>query len=85
MPLPAFAQALTLSALIRGALVLYSEYHDAHSVVKYTDVDYRVFTDAARFLLNPGKNGANGAQGWLGIPIGKSVTTRYLIAENGTE
>ena len=77
MTFPTFAQALIVSALIRCSLVLYSEYHDANSVLKYTDVDYRVFTDAARFLLNPGRHGANQAQGWLGIHIGESVTTLY--------
>ena len=50
---PSFRNIILLSALIRLVLILYSEWHDAHSVVKYTDVDYRVFTDAARFLLRP--------------------------------
>ncbi|KAF8197534.1 glycosyltransferase family 50 protein [Pholiota molesta] len=35
-------------------LILYSEWHDARSVVKYTDVDYRVFSDAASFVLHLG-------------------------------
>lgn len=50
---PSFSTLLVLSALLRLGLVLYSEWHDARSLVKYTDVDYRVFTDAARFLLDP--------------------------------
>ena len=59
---------------MRIALILYSEWHDKHSVVRYTDVDYRVFTDAARFLLHPRPatehEPANVAQGILGINLG---------------
>ncbi|OCH93394.1 glycosyltransferase family 50 protein [Obba rivulosa] len=66
---PSFNAILLVSSLLRVALILYSEWHDAHSVVKYTDVDYRVFSDAARFLLVPSE--ANLAQGplgrWLGL------------------
>ncbi|TFY57199.1 hypothetical protein EVG20_g8637 [Dentipellis fragilis] len=65
---------LVASALLRVALILYSEWHDAHSVVKYTDVDYRVFSDATRFTLNPGPG--NRAQGPLGkwVNIGDPYT-----------
>ena len=61
---PSFNQLLVVSTALRVALILYSEWHDAHSVVKYTDVDYRVFSDAARFLLEPSED--NHAQGPLG-------------------
>lgn len=61
---PSFYQLLFVSTALRVALILYSEWHDAHSVVKYTDVDYRVFSDAARFLLEPSEG--NRAQGPLG-------------------
>ncbi|PFH45573.1 glycosyltransferase family 50 protein [Amanita thiersii Skay4041] len=47
-----FPNVLLISILLRITLILYSEWHDARSLVKYTDVDYRVFSDAARFLLN---------------------------------
>ena len=50
---PSFSRILLISTLLRVALIGYSEWHDAHSVVKYTDVDYRVFSNAARFLLDP--------------------------------
>jgi GPI mannosyltransferase 1 subunit M len=55
---------LVFSAVIRVALILYSEWHDARSLVKYTDVDYLVFSDATSFTLTPGP--LNHAQGPLG-------------------
>ena len=76
---PSFRNIILLSAFIRLVLILYSEWHDAHSVVKYTDVDYRVFTDAARFLLrhSPAFSNEYGhqipeniAQGILGKKLG---------------
>ncbi|KDR73659.1 hypothetical protein GALMADRAFT_251441 [Galerina marginata CBS 339.88] len=65
LSLPSFRNVLVSSAIIRIALILYSEWHDARSAVKYTDVDYRVFSDAASFLLHPGPGNANHAQGPL--------------------
>ncbi|KAG6885882.1 hypothetical protein C0993_008401 [Termitomyces sp. T159_Od127] len=58
---------ITLSILLRVSLIMYSEWHDKHSVVKYTDIDYRVFSDAARFVLHPGPS--NTAQGPLARAI----------------
>ncbi|KAF4954727.1 hypothetical protein FGADI_5025 [Fusarium gaditjirri] len=40
----------TVSLFLRLALLLYGIYQDAHSALKYTDIDYLVFTDASRFV-----------------------------------
>ncbi|KAH8116876.1 glycosyltransferase family 50 protein [Phellopilus nigrolimitatus] len=69
-----FKNVVIVSIVVRIVLIFYSEWHDKHSIVKYTDVDYRVFTDAARFLLRPipasGDNPENIAQGSLGKLLG---------------
>ncbi|KAI6118830.1 glycosyltransferase family 50 protein [Pisolithus croceorrhizus] len=76
---PPFWSTLVVSAVLRVGLILYSEWHDAHSGVKYTDVDYRVFSDAARFLLHPNRTQLdNAARGpvarRLALHIGRRVT-----------
>jgi phosphatidylinositol glycan class M len=63
--IPPFKTFLTAAALLRVGLILYSEWHDARSIVKYTDIDYRVFSDAAHFTLNPNPSTENVAQGSL--------------------
>ncbi|KAF8236221.1 hypothetical protein L208DRAFT_1451091 [Tricholoma matsutake] len=69
-----FTNVFLVSALLRVLLILYSEWHDAHSLVKYTDIDYRVFSDAAYFLLHPSE--INRAQGPFNSPYSRE-TYRY--------
>ncbi len=65
---------LLSSVFLRVALIIYSEWHDAHSVIKYTDVDYRVFTDASSFLLKPGPGDLNCANGPLKNLFGYAIS-----------
>ncbi|KAL2498932.1 GPI mannosyltransferase 1 [Abeliophyllum distichum] len=44
-----------LSAILRAFLILYGEWQDTHMAVRYTDVDYLVFSDAAA-LMSSGKS-----------------------------
>ncbi len=41
-----------IALLIRLILIAYAEWHDAHMPVPYTDIDYVVYTDAARQMSN---------------------------------
>ncbi|CAH1992290.1 unnamed protein product [Acanthoscelides obtectus] len=41
---------LSFSLIVRILLIIYGNYHDSISEVKYTDIDYKVFTDAARHV-----------------------------------
>lgn len=47
-----FGTHLVIGTIVRLFLILYSQFHDETYAVPYTDVDYRVFTDAARHMLN---------------------------------
>ncbi|KAM3966711.1 GPI mannosyltransferase 1-like [Aphomia sociella] len=47
-----FAYHLMNGAIIRFLLIVYGDFHDKQYDVPYTDVDYKVFSDAARNVLN---------------------------------
>ncbi|TXG73612.1 hypothetical protein EZV62_002191 [Acer yangbiense] len=43
---------LLFSAIFRIILIIYGEWQDSHMEVRYTDVDYLVFSDAASFMAS---------------------------------
>ncbi|GIL78837.1 hypothetical protein Vretimale_136 [Volvox reticuliferus] len=47
-------QVILLAGVVRAVLICWAEYQDHHLPVKYTDIDYIVFTDAARFVAAGG-------------------------------
>jgi GPI mannosyltransferase 1 subunit M len=63
----------TAAFLLRAVLLVYGLWQDANSPLKYTDIDYLVFTDAARFTFSP--QGV-GSSSWLGSPYARE-TYRY--------
>lgn len=38
------------ASVIRVAIIAYTQWKDEFVLVKYTDIDYMVFSDAARFV-----------------------------------
>ena len=81
---------LLSATVLRIGLILYSDWHDSRSLVKYTDVDYRVFSDAAAFLFQSGPGDANQAQGPLKqlfgyqLDIGECVVTNRSVTISDT-
>lgn len=87
-----FGRLCGIALVARLVLIGYSVYHDARNELKYTDVDYIVFSDATAYLLNPTVQ--HHARGLLGakLPIGDPYsrdTYRYtpllaiLLVPNG--
>lgn len=46
-----FKSHCLLAFILRLILILYANFHDEYFVMPYTDVDYKVFTDAARHVI----------------------------------
>ncbi|XP_029165416.1 GPI mannosyltransferase 1 [Nylanderia fulva] len=46
-----FMSHCLLAFVVRLILILYANFHDKYFTVPYTDVDYKVFTDAARHVI----------------------------------
>ncbi|CAE6418916.1 unnamed protein product [Rhizoctonia solani] len=66
---------MLLGTALRIGLLIYGDYHDRHSSLKYTDVDYRVFSDASYFITHPTSN--NSAQGILARAMSWSLGDPY--------
>lgn len=47
-------KVITLAIVLRVALIVYGTWQDSQFAVKYTDIDYEVYTDAARFMIQGG-------------------------------
>lgn len=60
-----FGAALVAAAGLRAVLIAWSFYQDSTSVVKYTDIDYVVFSDAATCLVDAVHEGCSPAVGPL--------------------
>lgn len=40
-----------LAIAVRAILLAFGSWQDSHLAVKYTDIDYEVYTDAARYMV----------------------------------
>ncbi|CAK7218342.1 GPI mannosyltransferase 1 [Sporothrix bragantina] len=64
------------AAALRVVLLVYGLWQDANSPVKYTDIDYLVFTDAARFVAQGGDGVSGSGNNARGSPYDRE-TYRY--------
>lgn len=46
-----FNRMMLFSAMLRLLLIVYGEWQDTHMEVRYTDIDYFVFSDAATMVV----------------------------------
>jgi hypothetical protein len=74
---PTWAERFTLSrilwfaGIVRAVLILYAEWHDAHFTVKYTDIDYTVYTGACVYVTQ--------------LALGSSCTEQVFRRKEGVE
>ncbi|EGF78356.1 hypothetical protein BATDEDRAFT_30547 [Batrachochytrium dendrobatidis JAM81] len=47
------ASLIWMGIALRVGLLIYATVQDTHPVIKYTDIDYSVFSDAAAYLVSP--------------------------------
>ncbi|KAG8708448.1 GPI mannosyltransferase 1 [Ceratobasidium sp. 394] len=66
---------MLFATALRLALITYGDYHDRHSSLKYTDIDYRVFSDASHFLSHP--SDGNTAAGFIPHVLSWSLGDPY--------
>ncbi|KAI4366420.1 hypothetical protein MLD38_022301 [Melastoma candidum] len=66
---------LTVSSLLRLALIVYGDWQDNHMEVRYTDVDYLVFSDAAALM-------ASGESPYLRTTYRYSPLLAFLLLPN---
>ncbi|XP_008551095.1 GPI mannosyltransferase 1 [Microplitis demolitor] len=52
MKWPEFKVHCYLAFILRILLIIYANFHDKYFRVPYTDIDYKVYTDAARYITN---------------------------------
>lgn len=79
-----FRIVVALAIVMRGVLIIYGAYQDTHSTLKYTDIDYKVFSDAARIMSRPTPE--QHAKGWLvewlGWDMGELSNDNILMSKD---
>jgi len=67
-----FPALLVLGGLLRFILIIYGVYHDTTHSLKYTDVDYYVYSDASSYIFSKSNLLASG-------PLAKYIAEKWNI------